>query len=190
MDLYKRLESPMILKISFNELLKTYEQMLHSDDEFLVAKAKRILEIQKPYPELRDGFTDLSLLETYKKEIDIILQDSFSPILTNNEIKTATVPFQNIIYNASNRFQKILKNAGDDFVLKIENMPDHDAYIATCTVILNYCYGYNLNLKRPFFYEIPDENGILRYYKILYNADFCEIIPTENAVKITQEDYE
>ncbi len=69
MDKYEHLESPMIFKMSFNELLKTYEVLSNSDDEFIAAKAKRILEIQKPYPELREGFTDLSLLETYKKQI-------------------------------------------------------------------------------------------------------------------------
>jgi hypothetical protein len=190
MDKYEHLESPMIFKMSFNELLKTYEVLSNSDDEFIAAKAKRILEIQKPYPELRDGFTDLSLLETYKKQIAGILQDSFSPILTNNEIKTATIPFQNIFFNASNRFKSIIKKAGDDFVLKIKNMPEDETYIETCIVILNFCYGYNLNLKRPVFYEIPDENGILRYYKILYNVDFCEIKPTENARKISEEDYD
>jgi GAF domain-containing protein len=190
MDNYEHLESPMILKISFNELLKTYEVLSNSDDEFIAAKAKRILEIQKPYPELREGFTDFSLLETYKTPIQVILQDAFSPLLTNNEIKTASVPFQNLIFNSSNRFKNIIKKAGDDFVLKIKNMPEDDTYIIACTVILSYCYGYNLNLKRPFLYEIPDENGILRYYKILYNADFCEITPTEKAIKITQEDYD
>ena len=138
MDTYEHLESPMILKISFNELLKTYELLSTSDDEFLAAKAKRILEIQKPYPELRDGFTDLSLLETYKKQIAVILQDTFSPILTKNEIKTASVPFQNIFFNTSSRFKNIIKNAGDDFVLKIKNMPEDDTYIVTCTVILNF----------------------------------------------------
>jgi hypothetical protein len=30
----------------------------------------------------------------------------------------------------------------------------------------------------------------MRYYKILYNADFTEITPNKNAPKITQEDYE
>ncbi|AXP80010.1 hypothetical protein CJ739_917 [Mariniflexile rhizosphaerae] len=190
MDQYEHLESPMIFKISFNELLKTYEALVNSDDEFVAAKAKRILEIQKPYPELRAGFTELSLLETYKKPIEVILQDTFSPILTNNEIKTASIPFQNIVFNTSNRFKNIIKHAGDDFVLQIKNMPEDDTYIITCIVILNFCYGYNLNLKRPFFYEIPDEHGILRYYKILYNADFCEITPTESAKKITQEDYD
>ena len=56
-------------------------------------------------------------------------------------------------------------------------------------VCLNVIY-YNINFKRPFYYEIPDVNGILRYYKILYNADFTEIIPKKHAPHITQQDFE
>ncbi|MCB0383375.1 MAG: GAF domain-containing protein, partial [Psychroserpens sp.] len=48
--------------------------------------------------------------------------------------------------------------------------------------------GFKMNFKRPFYYEIPNENGIMQFYKILYNADFTEIIPTENAPEITQSD--
>ena len=69
-------------------------------------------------------------------------------------------------------------------------MPIDDTYIVACTIILNFCYGYNLNFKRPFYYEIPDTNGIMHYYKILYNADFMEIIPNKDAPKITQDDYD
>jgi len=182
------LDSPFILQVSFNKFLERYEALAKSDDEFVATKAKRILEIQKPFPILREGFSDVALLETYKKEIKFILQDSFSEVLTLNEIKTASVPYHNIIFNSSQRFQNIIKTAGKDFELVVENMPEDDRYIIACTVILSFCYGYNLNVKRPFFYKIPDENGILRHYKILYNADFMEIVPTEKATKITQED--
>ena len=187
-DLNDNIESPFILKVSFNKLLNRYEELAKSDDKFVASKARSILEMQKPFPILRDGFSDLSLLETYKKEIRFILQDSFSEVLTLNEIKTASVPFHNLIFNSSERFQNIIKNAGDDFELTIKNMPEDDTYIIACTIVLAFCYGHNLNFKRPFLYEIPDINGIMHYYKILYNADFMEIIPTENAVEITQED--
>ncbi len=190
MAFFDQSESPMLLKISFNKLIQHYEHMVHSQDEFMAAKAKRILEVQKMHPELREGFTDFSLLETYKKEIEIILQDSFSPILTKNEIKTASLPFQNLIFNSSERFKNIIKTAGDGFELKIKNSPEDDTYILACTIILNFYYGYHLNFKRPFYYEIPDANGINRFYKILYNADFTEIIPTDKAKKITENDFE
>ncbi len=190
MDINDNIESPLNLKVSFNKLLEHYKTLSKNDDEFIATKAKRILKTASVYPELQEGFSDFSLIAKREKEIAIILEDSFSPVLTNNEIKTASVPFHNLIFNSSERFKNIIKTAGDDFELQIKNMPEDDTYIIACTIILNFCYGYNLNFKRPFYYEIPDANGILQYYKILYNADFCEIIPTENAKKITQEDYD
>ena len=189
MDINDNIESPLVLKVSFNKYLNQFENMIQADNDFIANNARRVLEIADKNPILRDGFSELSLLTTYEKEIEGILQDAFSPILTKNEIKTASVPFHDVIFNASERFKSILKTAGEDYELQIQNMPTDQKYIIACTVILNFCYGYNLNFKRPFFYEIPDANGITRYYKILYNADFTEIIPKENAPKITEEDY-
>ena len=183
-------ESPFLIKISFNKLIERYEELAISDNEFLASKAIRVLKIQEKHPVLKEGITDYSLLKKYEKEIAIILEDSFSSILTKNEIKTASIPFENIIFNSSKRFKTIVETAGANFDLKIKNMPEDDRYIMACTIILKFLYGYNLNFRRPFFYEIPDANGIKRYYKILYNADFTEIIPTKSAKKITQKDYD
>jgi len=190
MDINENIESPLELKVSFNKLLKHYEVLADSTDEFISAKARRVLKTAEAYPELRKGFSNANVLKERKKEIGIILQDSFSPVLTKNEIKTASVPFHNLIFNSSERFKSIIKAAGDDFELKIKNMPEDDKYIFACAIILAFYYGYNLNFKRPFYYEIPDTNGIMRYYKIMYNADFVEIIPKKNTPKITKEDYE
>ena len=190
LDINNTIESPFILKVSFNKFLEQYEELVKTDNDFIVANARRVLKIAKENPILRDGFSDLSLLKTYEKEIEGILQDAFSPVLTHNEIKTASVPFQDIIFNSSERFRDILRTGGKDFKLQIKNMPEDQRYIIACTIILNFCYGYNVNFKRPFFYEIPDANGITHYYKILYNADFIEIIPNKGAPKITQKDYD
>jgi hypothetical protein len=190
MGINDNIELPLELKVSFNKLLQHYETLVGNNDEFISIKAKRILDAAEAFPELREGFSDLSVLQEREQEIGVILQDFFSPVLTRNEIKTTSVPFHNVIFNSSERFKNIIKTAGDDFNLDIKNMPKDDTYIIACTIILNFCYGYNLNFKRPFYYEIPDVNGILHYYKILYNADFIEITPTNSAPKITQEDYD
>ncbi|NCO62642.1 MAG: GAF domain-containing protein [Flavobacteriales bacterium] len=182
-------ELPILFKISFNKLLLEYEKLAEDSNELASKNAHKILKIGADYPELREGFTDLTLLETYKSQINAILYDSFNPLLTKNEIKAASIPFEDVIFNSSERFKKIIKTAGDDFVLRIENMPEEDLYIIVCVVILNFYYGYNLNFKRPFLYKIPDAHGIIRYFKILYNADFLEIFPTQNAPKITEDDY-
>ncbi|KJD31581.1 cell surface protein [Tamlana nanhaiensis] len=190
MDINDNIESPLRLNISFNKLLEQYETLSKSDNEHTKAKAQTILTLAEQYPELRHGISDFDVITEREKEIAILLQDIFNPLLTNNEIKAASIPFHDFNFNVSNRFKSIVKTAGTDFKLQIKNMPNEEFYILTCTVILNFCYGYDLNFKRPVYYQIPDEKGILRYYKITYNADFCEIIPSANAPKITQEDYE
>jgi hypothetical protein len=181
-------EMPIKSLISFDKYLARYEKLSEGPDAFIADKAKQILEAQAPFPELREGFSDLSILEKHKDVIQIILQDAFSEVLSENEIKAASLPYYNVIFNYSKRFQKILDEAGKDYKALIRDQDEGIDYIMACTVILNFYYGYKLDFSRPYFYDIPDSNGIMRHYRILYNADFMEIIPTELAKKIAQAD--
>ena len=97
-------EAPLIQLVSFNKLLKHYDEQLKSKDEFLASRAKYILDTVEPYPELREGFDDLSIIDKRKEIIETILADTFSPVLTKNEIKTASIPFANLVFNSSERF--------------------------------------------------------------------------------------
>ena len=189
-DLNDNINLPFSLQISFNKLMKRYEELAKSDDKFIAAKAIRILEIRELYPILSEGFSETAVLKQHEKEIEILLQDSFSEVLSLNEIKTASVPYHNFIFNTSKRFENIIKNAGPDFELVLKNIPENDWYILSCTIIMSFCYNFNTNFKRPLYYEIPDANGIIRIYKILYNADFMEILATDKAPKLTEVDFE
>ena len=181
-------EAPLIQLVSFNKLLEHYDEQLKSKDKFLAERAKYVLDAVAPYPELREGFDDATIVEKHKDVIETILADTFSPVLTNNEIKTASIPFSNLVFNSSERFKKILKEAGEGYELEIRNMPDSLHYIIQCTVVLNYHYGFKMDFKRPLFYDIPDAKGVMRHYRILYNADFIEILPTNKAKELTQKD--
>lgn len=188
MSLNNETSSPIKLLISFHKLFEKYELLAQSENVWTAEKAKSILKIAEAFPELKDGFSDISIIHSREKEITEILQDSFNELLTDNEIKAASAPFHNAIFNLSDRLKKIIYEAGSGFELEIKNMHEDDRYVMACTIILNAFYGYDLNFKRPFHYEIPDKNGIIRFYKILYNANFTEIIKTNNAPNITQED--
>ena len=104
LDINDNIESPLILKVRFNKLLNQYQGLIDADYDFIAANARRVLKIAEDNLILRDGFSDLEVFKTHEKEIEGILQDAFSPIPTNNEIKTASVPFHNIIFNSSERF--------------------------------------------------------------------------------------
>lgn len=182
-------ETPFKLLISFHKVLDEYEKMVITSKTSDLHHAKHVLKVAQDNPVLRDGFTDVNLLREYESEISTILQDSFSPILTHNEIKTASVPFHDVVFNSSERFKNIVKQAGSNFELKMKHMSNDDLYIMSCAAILNFYYGYNINFKRPLYYEIPDPQNVFRYYKIMYNADFTEIFLNDESLKITEKDY-
>ncbi|ASV30577.1 GAF domain-containing protein [Maribacter cobaltidurans] len=179
---------PLKYLISFDVLLREYERLSTSNDEIIAAKAKKILDAQKPYPELRDGFVDSELLEKHKDIISLILQDSFSPILGENEIKVASIPYFDFFFNPSKRFQGIVKEAGPMYKPKIRNQEIEVDYIMGCVIILKFHYGVELDFSRPYFYDIPDDKGVMHHYRIMYNADFMEILPTEHSRELSQED--
>ncbi|MGB3143612.1 MAG: GAF domain-containing protein, partial [Maribacter sp.] len=174
--------------ISFDKLLQKYEKQLEGEDVFLAETAKRILDAQKDYPVLREGFTDFSLLDKYRSVIDKILQDTFTEALSGNEIKIATLPYRDVLIKTSKRFQEMVAEAGEGYVPELRNPGDGMDYIMSCVVVLNFHYGFKLDFSRPYFYDIPDANGVVKHYRILYNGDFIEIIPNGKAIEITQED--
>jgi hypothetical protein len=51
--------------------------------------------------------------------------------------------------------------------------------------ILNSYYGQQFDYNKPLFYDIPNSDGIISHYRILYNVDFIEIYPTEKTVPLT-----
>ncbi|MFS4468633.1 GAF domain-containing protein [Maribacter sp. 2210JD10-5] len=179
---------PLKHLISFEKLLGKYDELKDSNDVLVASRAKEVLKIEKKFPELRKGFYDLSLLEKYKEPISEILQDSFSQVLSDNEIKVASLPYYDLIFNSTKRFQKIVKEAGPGFEPTMRDQIEGFDYIMGCIVILNFYYGFKLDMTRPMFYDIPDANGVMHHYRILYNADFMDIMPTEKSKEISQED--
>lgn len=181
-------ETPLDIRISFKKLVDTYAGLLESDDQATAERAQRVMAIAEKNPKLLEGFNDFEAMQEYQNEIDVLLKDSFAEVLGKNEIKVATIPFQETVFKSSPRYDTLIANAGSGFIPEIVNFDKDQYYIMGCSIILNQHYGYNLDFRRPFYYDIPDINGNIRNYKILYNADFISIEKTDKAKEISKED--
>jgi hypothetical protein len=188
----KNTELPLQLYISFGKVFDSYKRYAseeYKDHPYHKSAVVMVAELLK-YPELIDGFSDFSLLEKYEDAIELMLEPLFPEELTNNEIKAASIPFSFTSFKFTNRFERIIQNAGDDFEFNVRNFEDDLMYIMCCAFILNFAYGYNVDLKRPFFFDIPDKTlGITKHYRAAFNGDFAEVIKTDAAPTITEEDY-
>jgi hypothetical protein len=188
MDTLLHAESPFKTIISFHKLIESFEEIALSDVDYRSNYAKAILKQIESIPQLKTGIEDFNIIKNNEALIKNILADLFPTALTYNEIKAVTIPFQNISFNYTERFKRILRNAGDEFYMEIRDFDNHQFYINNCCLILSSYYGQNIDFNKIFFYDIPDENGIEKHYRILYNADFMEITPTEHSVSLTQDD--
>jgi hypothetical protein len=181
-------ETPFIAQISFHKLIETLEHIAASNVDYRVNYAKALLKEVERLPEFRTGIIDLSIINEHEELIRNLLADLFPTALTYNEIKAVAIPFHNVTFNYTQRFKNILKDAGVTFDMNIRDFDDRRFYIMSCCLILNAHYKQNIEFNNPLFYDIPDSSGIMKHYRILYNADFIEIIPTEKAIQLTEED--
>jgi hypothetical protein len=162
--------------LSFHKLIESLEEIALSNIDYRSNYAKAVLKEIAPVAEFRNGIENLSTIENNKTLIKYLLADLFLTSLTNNEIK-AVIPFQKLTFNYSERFKKIL-NAAGDFDLTIRDFSDDQFYVLSCILILN-SYYQQFDYNKPLFYDIPNSDGIISHYRILYNVDFIEIYPTE-----------
>lgn len=188
MNLPSFADSPFQLEFSFQQVIERLERTAEDPANEGAAQARALLADIAPYPELRNGLTDLKQLEQHAGLIRRLMADYFPAGLTLNEIKAVSVPYGAIVFNETERLKNIIKDAGSGFDFNIRDLDDHQSYVLSCCIILNEFYGTQLDFSRPLFYDIPTRDGIIKHYRILYNADFMDILPTERSLPLTQED--
>jgi len=179
-------EKPFRLELSFHKVIESLRLTAVTGSDYKAERAKELLECIKHHPELENGIETPQQLTNNAELIADLLSDLFPEALTNNEIKAVSIPYMGLSFNQSQRFKRILADAGPDFQFNIRDFDDKHLYILSCCIILNRLYGTKLDFTRPMFYDIPTANGVLRHYRILYNADFLEVKATDKAPKLSK----
>lgn len=181
-------DNPFQIKLSFHKIIERLEELAAGKTGPDAKKARLLLAEIKPFPELREGIESISQIADNEVIISHLLDDLFPAILSKNEIKAVSIPYLGLTFNYTERFKDILNAAGKNFDFNIRDFDEHQFYVMSCCIILNQFYGTHLDFGKPLFYDIPTANGIIKHYRILYNADFLEIIPTEKSSMLTKED--
>ena len=182
-------ESPLRVLFSLESQIETFEKYAKDEHHPYHKSSKVVLESVRKYPELSEGIEDLGQLHKYEEEINNLLNPLFPGPLQLNEIKAVMIPFKYNFFHLTQRFQNILNNSGPDYRLDIKDWDDSRLYFYACSFILMKYYGQYVDISRPIFIDIPDINrGGIRYYRAMFNADFMDIIKTDKAPELTQDE--
>lgn len=181
-------KNPFQQCISFHVLLNHLEKVARQETGYAAERARALLNEAAAYPKLHDGMSEQWEIDEHMPVIKHLVADLFPAALTHNEIKAVTIPFQNILFNRTERLKNILHAAGNSFDMTIRDFDDHQFYVMSCCLILNEFYNTQLDFGKPMFYDIPTAEGVIKHYRIMYNADFLDIIPTAKARKLSPAD--
>lgn len=180
---------PFDIRLSLARVFDYWENKLAIGSASEQIHAKSILDSVAHLPVLRQPISDISLIETYQEEIRGLLSAMFPDILSNNEVKAASLPFFPVLFNKTKRLDTIINNAGKDYKMSLRGFEEKEVYILACAFLIAVGYKVPINLKRPLYFDIPDQStGIMRHYRAFINGDFSKITPKENHIPLSPED--
>lgn len=180
---------PFDIKLSLERVYQFWENKVQHGNATEQLLAKSILDGVAHVPELRQPTNDLDFIEAHSAEITSLLSAMFPEMLSNNEIKAASLPFFPVLFNRTNRMTAILNNAPDDFKLSIKGFDYNDVYMMACAFLIAIFYKTPINLKRPLYFDIPDGmNGAIRHYRVMINGENSLIRPKENYHPLTPDE--
>lgn len=183
---FQELQLPFKQILSFEKIIAIWEQKLiqFPGDKY----AQQLLDQVKENPEFITGVEDWSLLEKHQKLIQQLFEPLFPSSLSNNEIKALTLPLTDLYFNPSQRFLNILSNSEKKFELSLPTVDENTMYIISCCLILSKKFNIKINTTYPIYFNLTDNNGIDKYYRILYNSDFIELIPPKDSFDISKSE--
>ncbi|HUR31514.1 MAG TPA: hypothetical protein VMZ69_08765 [Saprospiraceae bacterium] len=182
-------QMPFEIKLSLDRVYQFWENKAANGTPSEQVHAKSILDAVSHLDLLRKPISDIGLIEQYHTEIEMLLSAMFPDLLTNNEIKAASLPFFPVLFNMTKRLRGIINKAGPDFVMQMKGFDVDELYMLGCSFLIAVMYKVNVNFKRPLYFDIPDkDSGLTRHYRAFINGDFGVIKPKENFRPLSPED--
>ncbi len=180
---------PFDIRLSLERVFEFWENKLTNGSPSEQIHAKSILDSVAHVPALRHPIIDINLIDIYQEEIKVLLSAMFPDILSNNDVKAASLPFYPVLFNKTKRLNAIINNAGDNFKMTLRGFDESEVYILGCAFLLAVAHRVPINIKRPLYFDIPDQStGIVRHYRALINGEFSKIKPKDNRIPLSPED--
>lgn len=182
------MDFPLKIKVGFK---KIFELAQHIQKPLMDSEWKtKVEKIEREQPQLSSGISPSKDLKKYSSAIDTLLLPIFPPVFSDSDIKFATVPFGDISFKGTAKFSELSQAAGIDSFPGLIDLDEDLIYIYGCNLIASLFYGRNLDFKKDFHCNIPDGNGILKNYRVLYDTSYVEIEKTEQAPELGDKDFE
>ena len=176
--------------LSFKPLIEYWYQYGESKQGIQRNLVDQVLTAVYQYPELTEPIDDLSVIEEHRELVDMLVSAMLPIGSPDNSYAAAVLPYSPVAFYMTPGFEKenliyhLIKyfESKDDFMTTGKTLK---AY----SWILHTFYGIELFTKVPMFVPVQEEKtGLLRYFKIDFDIQMCDIVLTGELPKLSEED--
>lgn len=168
---------PFATRLCFSPLIRHIEQQQQSEDYGEAFLAKTIIEELKDAPALREPITDMSLLETHKSTIQLMIATVLPPALRRTQLAKVSAPFELKPVYMTVAVEQMLSQQDMQYTINsFTDVMHSEVTVRACSFILNKFYGTELDLEPLMSFTIRHtESETERHYKAQLNMDYVEI---------------
>jgi GAF domain-containing protein len=188
-------EFPFNTHLSFEPLLDFWTELKENGSSLQKIVGKVLFEQIDSAPELRGPLDDLSVVSKNQEMVDSMMEAIFPKGVADQEAAAIFVPFgEHSIFQTPSFVELMLRkmsNSGSS----LSNGGDMGSVmrfkiVHACMKILREVYGFeDLHIEMPHCFEIPDDTGLPRFYRIVINDSLVRVSTNLGArKKITREE--
>ncbi|HHP7240901.1 MAG TPA: GAF domain-containing protein [Cyclobacteriaceae bacterium] len=182
---------PFKSSLNLSNIIGYWELRSYDKESFKSLTAKELINLVDANPILRESMTDASVLKDYKSILDDLMLAIFPPATGEDHLMAALRPFSFDYFYATKPFHKLIDKIGS-FEELVKAMGTEEMgkkkTLAAYASIFQQLYGQDIHSVQDMVLRLVDsEDGLERYYKVLFNSKFCEIAVDGELPKLTDQ---
>ncbi len=181
---------PFRTVLSLEPLVEYWRRFAESRPGIQADLVRQVLEKVESVPELLQPIEDLTLVDTYRELVDMLMFAVLPAGVSDSTYAAAVIPFQPESFYFTSGFKNLdlLHHLVTHFSAQGDFMTRGKA-LKAYSMIFDTFYGENVKAKVPMFLPVnnPDE-GLTRYFKIDFDISFTEIVANGPIPELSAED--
>jgi hypothetical protein len=168
---------PYPSKLCFSPLIQRIEHEQASGDFGEAFIAKQILKRLKAAPELNHPIEDLTLLETHREVIELMMATVLPPSLRHTQLAKVSAPFElKPMYMTAATEQMLARQDVEFTINSFTEMMHSEAIVRACSFILNKFYHTDLHVEPLLSFTIRHQDSeVERHFKAQLNMDYVDV---------------
>lgn len=181
---------PYGTELCFGPILEKVGKLVDSEDAGIRFLAREVIRLSKDTPELCHPVQDLSILESHKDLLDMLMLFLIPPSDRDTELFKFSKPFSFAPIYMSKSMQELMatQNACYSFGGELESVRNRHLVVIGCFILQRF-YGVEVDMTPSAMLTVNDSaSGLERFYKPVMDQSYVDVVVNGDLPELSRKD--